>query len=276
MSGSREGKNGAGGKPVVGITGPVRGGGAAWFFTAISVRLAGGVPKRIHPEKPASMEELDGLILGGGADVEPEKYGEELLERAELVKNTRTVLEWIFSILLFPLYWLIRFFSQAKTAQIDIGRDKLELQLLEDALAAGKPVLGICRGMQLLNVHFGGTLYQDISGYYTETPQVATIFPKKRVLIKAGSRLCDILRTDICNVNAFHNQAIKHPGTGIRLAAREKNTKIIQAIEHEGFPFVIGVQWHPEYLIQIERQRNIFRELIRVARAARAAGEPNP
>lgn len=254
------------GKPVIGVTGPDEGGGAAWFFTAISVRLAGGVPKRITPNYPSEMDGLGGLILGGGADVEPEKYGEERLEKAELVKNSRTVFEWILSILLFPIYWVSRYFRQTKTAPIDIGRDKLELKLLHDALAAGKPVLGICRGMQLMNVHFEGTLHQDISGYYAESPQVSTIFPKKRVLIKEGSKLCDILQTDICNVNAFHNQAIKHPGKGIRLVAKEKNTDVIQAIEHEEYPFVIGVQWHPEYLIQIARQRNIFKELIRVAK----------
>lgn len=266
MFGRVKNKSKSSGKPVIGVTGPVEGGGAAWFFTAISVRIAGGVPKRITPEKPAEMDVLDGLILGGGADVEPEKYGEERLEKAELVKNARTLFEWIFSILLFPVYWVSRYFRQTKTAYIDIERDKLELKLLHDALAGGKPVLGICRGMQLMNVHFEGTLHQDISGYYSETPQVATIFPKKRVLIKAGSKLCEILQTDICNVNAFHNQAIKHPGKGIRLVAREKNTKIIQAIEHEEYPFVIGVQWHPEYLIQISRQRNLFRELLKCAR----------
>ena len=253
-------------KPLIGITGPDHGGGAAWFFTAVSVILAGGLPERITPSRPADPERLDGLILGGGADVEPKKYGQELLEKAVLVKNRRTVFEWLLSILFFPVYWIIRYFRHTKSAAIDLERDALELTLLEDALEKGKPVLGICRGMQLMNVHFGGSLHQDIRGFYIEQPQVTSIFPKKRVVIQENSRLETLLQTDICNVNALHNQAIDRPGEGVQPAAHELYTDIIQAIEHPGFRFAIGVQWHPEYLIQISRQRNIFRALVRYAR----------
>ncbi|MEX1014192.1 MAG: gamma-glutamyl-gamma-aminobutyrate hydrolase family protein, partial [Candidatus Paceibacterota bacterium] len=76
---------------------------------------------------------------------------------------------------------------------------------------------------------------------------------------------CELLQTDICNVNALHNQAIDEPGEGIEIVAKELNTKVRQAIEHREFPFVIGVQWHPEYLIQIARQRNIFKGLVKAA-----------
>jgi putative glutamine amidotransferase len=254
-------------KPLIGVTGPDRGGGAAWFFTALSVMLAGGLPERITPSRPAEMKKLDGLILGGGADVEPKKYGQERIEKAVLVKNKRTVFEWVLSILFFPIYWIGRYFRHTKSAPIDAERDKLELTLLHDALASNKPVLGICRGMQLMNVHFKGNLHQNIRGFYVEQPQVTSIFPKKRVRIKAGSRLEELLETDICNVNALHNQAIDVPGEGVELVAREVQTDIVQAIEHPGYPFVIGVQWHPEYLIQISRQRNLFKELVECARA---------
>ena len=253
-------------KPLIGITGPDEGGGAAWFFTAVSVLLAGGLPERITPERPATMDRLDGLILGGGADVEPKNYGQERIEKAILVKNKRTVFEWILSILFFPVYWIARYFRHTKSAPIDTARDKLELTLLNDALKQGKPVLGICRGMQLMNVHFKGNLHQDIRGFYTEQPQITSIFPKKRVKIKQGSKLESLLGTDICNVNALHNQAIDNPGEGVELVAREVHTDIVQAIEHPGYPFVIGVQWHPEYLIQISRQRNIFDKLVDVAK----------
>ncbi|MEX2600087.1 MAG: gamma-glutamyl-gamma-aminobutyrate hydrolase family protein [Balneolaceae bacterium] len=254
-------------RPVIGVTGPDEGGGAAWFFTAISVLFAGGKPKRITPDRPADASELDALILGGGADVEPENYGQERIEKAVLDKDNRTVFEWILSILLFPIYWVIRYFLNTKTAPIDTARDKLELTLLHDTLTAGKPVLGICRGMQLMNVHFKGSLHQDISGFYVESPQIASIFPKKRIQIEEGSKMVSILDTTKCNVNALHNQGIDEPGEGILIAAREVNTDIIQAIEQEDHSFAIGVQWHPEYLIQISRQRNIFKELIRVAKA---------
>jgi putative glutamine amidotransferase len=212
--------------------------------------------------------DIDGLIIGGGADVEPLKYGQERIERAVLTKNSRTIFEWILSILFFPVYWLVRYFQHTKTAAIDTKRDDLELQLLRDALRYGKPVLGICRGMQLMNVHFKGSLHQDISGYYTETPQISSIFPKKRIELQPGSRLAEILKTNVCNVNALHNQAIDLPGDGVELVATEIHTNITQALEHPDYDFVIGVQWHPEYLIQVRRQRWLFQELVQCAEEA--------
>ena len=255
-------------RPVIGITGPDEGGTGAWLFTALSVRLAGGKPLRITVRTPASIVDIDGLIIGGGADVEPLKYGQERIERAVLTKNSRTIFEWILSILFFPVYWLVRYFQHTKTAAIDTKRDDLELQLLRDALRDGKPVLGICRGMQLMNVHFKGSLHQDISGYYTETPQISSIFPKKRIELQPGSRLAEILKTNVCNVNALHNQAIDLPGDGVELVATEIHTNITQALEHPDYDFVIGVQWHPEYLIQVRRQRWLFQELVQCAEEA--------
>ncbi len=253
-------------RPKIGITGPKEGGTGAWLFTALSVRLAGGRPVRITVESPEKMENLDGLIMGGGADVEPMQYGQEKIEKTTLSKDSRSIFEWVLSILFFPIYWLARYFQHTKTAPIDTDRDKLELTLLNDALDQNKPVLGICRGMQLMNVHFKGNLHQDISGFYVEQPQVSSIFPKKRVMVANGSRLKELLETSRCNVNALHNQAIDTPGEGVELVAKELHTNITQAIEHPGYSFVIGVQWHPEYMIQVARQRRIFEGLVNCAR----------
>jgi len=260
-------------KPIIGITGPDEGGTGAWLFTALSVWLAGGKPKRITVNQPKKMDGLDGLIIGGGADIEPLQYGQERIEKTPLAKDSRSIFEWLLSILFFPVYWLVRYFQHTKSASIDTERDKLELILLHDALTQNKPVLGICRGMQLMNVHFKGSLHQDIRGFYTEKPQITSIFPKKRITIEDESKLKDLLETNICNVNALHNQAIDTPGEGIRLVAREQHTDITQAIEHSGYPFVIGVQWHPEYMIQIARQRRIFKGLVRCAKKNRIESE---
>ena len=101
-------------KPVIGITGPDEGGTGAWLFTALSVRLAGGKPVRATVESPQKMDDLDGLIMGGGADVEPLQYGQERIERAVLAKDTRTIFEWILSILFVPIFWLARYFQHTK------------------------------------------------------------------------------------------------------------------------------------------------------------------
>lgn len=256
-------------KPVIGISGPDKGGYGGWFFTALSVRLAGGKPLRITPSKPAEITDIDGLILGGGADVAPEKYGQERLDTEDLKKKNRNLIEWILTLLFFPVYFLGRYFSSTKSASVDENRDKLEFRLLDHALKNEKPVLGICRGMQLINIHFRGSLHQDIRNYYTETPQITSVLPKKKVIIKSGSALERITGGTECEVNALHNQAIKVPGEGIEIIAREKVTEIIQGIEHNKKSNIIGVQWHPEYLIQLKSQRNIFKFLVNEAKSSR-------
>ncbi|MGK7391113.1 MAG: gamma-glutamyl-gamma-aminobutyrate hydrolase family protein [Candidatus Cyclobacteriaceae bacterium M2_1C_046] len=253
-------------KPVIGITGPDKGGGAAWFFTSLSIRIAGGKPKRITPSRPAKIKEIDGLILGGGADVDPERYGE--IRKEDLLSDEetkgRSFINWvelILSIILYPIFLIFRKIYASKSVPMDKDRDELEFGLLKEAVNRNLPIIGICRGMQLINIHFNGSLHQDIKNFYVEVPQVTSIFPKKTILIAPDSCLAGVLKTLDCKVNALHNQAIKEPGEGIVIVAREPND-VVQGIEHTGFPFVIGVQWHPEYLIQKRKQRAIFKKLV--------------
>jgi putative glutamine amidotransferase len=169
---------------------------------------------------------------------------------------------------LFPLTWLLRKLSgksgAKRSGRGDPARDAMEMKLLADALHRGLPVLGICRGEQLLNVHFGGSLHQDLATFYVEDPATRTILPRKRVMLQAGSRLMQLLGPDE-RVNALHRQGVDRIGDGLVVAGRDRNG-IVQAIEHATLPFVVGVQWHPEYLPQIASQRAIFRALVCAAR----------
>jgi putative glutamine amidotransferase len=257
------------------VTGPDHGGAAAWLFTRLAVFIAGGRAVRITPSQPRSLDGLHGLIIGGGADVDPQLYGED--PTPVLPHHKPPGESWprfLLELLLFPLTWLLRKASgkyararegPAGPRRGDPARDALEMRLLDEAVRRGLPVLGICRGQQLLNVYFGGSLHQDLATFYVEVPATRTILPRKRVTLEPGSRLAALLGPDE-RVNALHSQGVNTLGKGVCVAARDRNG-IVQGIEHETLPFVIGVQWHPEYLPQSPSQRAIFAALVREARA---------
>lgn len=259
-------------RPKIGVTGPDRGGGAAWFFTALSVWLAGGWPVRIQPSHPRNIEDIDGLIVGGGADVDPDAYEQEDFIHAyfnQTINNPRYTFFsriWRFiKMFIYSIIFLIRKLYSRKSHNLDKDRDKLEFHLVDQAIKRGMPVLGICRGAQLINVYFKGDLYKEIEPLYLEHVNRVSIFPVKKVTLKPGSKLAEILQKQQLKVNALHHQAVKEPGQGIEIVAREENG-VVQAIESTAHRFVIGVQWHPEYLINKKNQRKIFKYLVECAK----------
>ena len=165
---------------------------------------------RLVAGRRAADGELDGLVIGGGDDIGAEIYGGKVLP----------------------------------DVRIDPERDKLELRLLEGALPRGLPILGICRGSQMINVALGGTLHTDIHEVYVQAPRMRTVLPRKTIHVVEGSRLDRILRCNPCRVNALHHQSVDRVGRGLKVVARDE-AGIVQAIEGAGPSFLLGVQWHP-------------------------------
>ncbi len=291
-------------KPVIWVSGPDKGGTAAWLATRYAVRRSGGKPVRVTPSNVEKITQKtrwwsrrslrvhvpDALILGGGADIDPERY-EDLITDLKNIRTTPDPREprgqrWK-TLLLAPFFGFLRMLFSAGPISVDRARDDLEWRLLEDAIHAGIPVLGICRGAQLINVYHEGTLYQDLATYYRERPSITTIYPRKEARLDPSSRLCRIFTQENIRVNSLHNQAVKTTGKGIMVVARETtgsapanadagNPGVAQAIEHRDHDFMIGVQWHPEYLPQVRSQKRLFDELIRCAILHRDGKKPDP
>lgn len=238
------------------------------------VRAVGGRPVRITPRRGAPRKPLDGLVIGGGADIEPHRYAshEAAPPLREQLEGKEDKLRTLGGYVIAPLvYVLRRLFSVERTAaaRVDPSRDALELELLQQALERGHPVLGICRGAQLLNVALGGTLHQDVGSFYVESATPWTVFPRKQVVVEPESHLGALLGAERVHVNSLHRQAVDTLGEGLRITAREDNG-LVQGVEVPDRPFVVGVQWHPEYLPQRPEQRRLFDALVAAARVVRA------
>lgn len=253
-------------RPRIGVTGPDKGGWPSWICTRLLLWWHGGRAVRLCPRAPARIDGLDALIIGGGADIDPSRYGQEILH--SLKQESRTVRQGrVLHFLVAVILWLLRRLMSmpVSVAHQDLRRDELEFSLLKQALQNSLPVLGICRGGQVINVHFGGALYQDIAQFYTETPNLHTIRARKRILIEGGTTLFRLIGRSETRVNSLHHQSVRTLGKDLRVAAKEPNG-VIQAIEHVQLPFVLGVQWHPEFLPMYREQRRIFRQLVNAAK----------
>lgn len=252
-------------RPTIGVSGPDGGGEAAWIMSALAVWRAGGRPRWIRPGHPVPVDDLDGLIVGGGADVDPGLYGAEAVSKAETEEAKEKVPLKGFGVGVL-IQGLRRLLATSLIRRDDRGRDELEAALLEHAQQRNLPVLGICRGAQLMNVLRGGSLHQELTPFYVERPQLWTALPRKTVELRAQTRLCQILGRGDLDVNSLHRQAVDRIGEGLLVAACEPNG-VVQAIEDPARSFYIGVQWHPEYLPQLAVQQRLFRALVEVARA---------
>ena len=250
-------------RPRIGVTGPDRGGWPAWIFARWALRRAGAQAVRVTPRRQGDCKTLDGLVIGGGADVS-ETFAEQPKEPTPPPSRVfwpRRVLD----LLLAPLVLLVRIIASTKRHGVDPARDGLELRLLEHAREHDLPVLGICRGSQLMNLAEGGTLQRDVDTLYDERPQLYTVLPRREVEIAPDSRLHAIVgRTELL-VNSLHFHAVREPGRGMRIVAREPSG-VPQAIEHTARRFWLGVQWHPEYLPQQQSHQRIFEALTEAAR----------
>jgi putative glutamine amidotransferase len=252
-------------RPLIGVTGPRRGGWPAWIFTRLAVHRAGGRAVRITSASPrVKLESLAGLVIGGGADVS-EPLSEPALEPApppNRVHWPRKLLD----VLLAPLVLVVRLIASTKRHGVDPARDAMELSLLEHARDHDLPVLGICRGSQLMNLAEGGTLMRDVNTLYDERPQLYTVLPRREVCVREDSTLHRIVGRRELLVNSLHFHAVREPGRGLRIVASEPGG-VPQAIEHGDRRFWIGVQWHPEYLPQQQSHQLLFRALCDAARA---------
>jgi len=240
------------GRPVVGLTTYLeRTQQGVWDVRALflphvyvdAVTAGGGaavlVPPQVDPDVAAEsvLDGLDALVLTGGLDVDPARYGAA---------------------------------PHPETDEPRTDRDAWELALLAGARRRGIPVLGICRGLQLANVAFGGTLHQhlpDVVG--SDRYQLGGgVFATNTATVSAGTRLAGILGVGDVSVHSYHHQGIDRVGAGLVVSARSDDG-LPQAIETADGPWFLAVQWHPE---EDAADRRLFDALIAEAQRVRAAG----
>jgi putative glutamine amidotransferase len=186
-------------------------------------------------------DQIDGLFLAGGSDVDPVHYGEA---------------------------------AHPLLGEVDPDRDRVELQLMRWALADRLPILAVCRGLQVLNIACGGTLHQDIASdlphadqhnYWLEQPRD---YLAHEVTVEPGTRLAALLGAERVGVNSLHHQSVRDVAPSLRVSARALDG-VVEALEGLDERFLVAVQWHPEALIADPGMTNLFSGFVAAIHRAR-------
>lgn len=215
-------------RPRVVVTGNARRWSPSWWCTQLTLWLLGAKAIRVSTRHHVSRNtDVDALVIGGGDDISPNHYGQ----------------------------------SAKPDGDYDPARDALEIEWIRWALKTDTPMLGICRGAQLINVVLGGELNQNIRSLRKRTYNRPGLLPTKQVWLKHHSRLRQVVGHRKLRVNSLHYQVVTRPGDGMQAVGWDLD-EFIQATEHAERP-IIGVQWHPEYLFYLSSERRIFAWLLR-------------
>lgn len=205
-----------------------------------AITACGGIPiilplKAAKEELKQLVDTFDGFIFTGGPDVHPFYFGEE---------------------------------THPSCGDASPERDLMELSLLPLILEAKKPILGVCRGIQIINIGLGGTIFQDIKSQLKLEPPIAHQqpfafkLPSHTVKLSEGSRLSEVSCSKTLQVNSMHHQAVKAVAPGLVVCARSGD-HLIEALEMPDYPYLIAVQWHPEYLWEEQKPaRQLFDSFI--------------
>ncbi|SKB80820.1 gamma-glutamyl-gamma-aminobutyrate hydrolase family protein [Malaciobacter marinus] len=215
-------------KPLIGICLPNKGNFFAELFIRFNLYLSGAKSVSLRANNHISKDKIDGMILSGGSDINPVLYGGR---------------------------------KDAHNTKLDKKRDAFELDMISYAVKRKIPIFGICRGAQLLNIFFEGDLYPTILDFDEYIIHQNSIFPIKDVYVKKKTKLFDILKKDKIKANSIHNQAINKVGESLKVTAEHEG--LIQAIEKRNYPFMLAVQWHPEYLFYIKEHRELFNDFVK-------------
>ncbi len=217
-------------RPLIAVTGGDTRLPTAWWFIRWALVRCGAQVCHLTPRQPTPPAALDGIVVSGGDDIDQRLYMPDAPE----------------------------------TAPMDEARDQMEIEILKRVIDGGLPVLGICRGAQLLNVVLGGSLHADLRRIRRYTSNRRTPLPRKTLLVEPETRLADLIGAPRARINSLHHQAISELGEGLVVSGRDLDG-IVQAVENPGERFMLGVQWHPEYLPYFSSQRGIFKALCQAA-----------